>query len=277
VPAVGSTVGLEALVSGKYSKGVRSVLVNDKPAVFDPSLFTWSIVTRLTSEDTHINVVSEDDNGVRRLVESRPVKIDNLPPKSPEFLQPQFDTQLRASIYDDSVVITGRAHSDIATISVVSDSQPAYQLKKYSQGDELFYYRAAKDLGNLHDGRNVYTFQFFDAFGNVVSKTVNIFANVSLDADVANNLSFITLNEPFLSSPYHTTESTLHVSARVSPDIRKIYLNESPVDYDPHTLLLDISVQLESGENPLIFSAETQDGILTDVLVYTIIRESNAE
>jgi hypothetical protein len=128
----------------------------------------------MTSKDKEIEVISYDMEEKKRLVERRSVKVDDTPPTVPEIIDPALDENNKAEIQGDSVVITGRAHSDIAWISVTADSHPPYRLKKYSPGDDLFYYKASKDIGNFHGGPNVYTLQFFDEFGNVSTATVTL-------------------------------------------------------------------------------------------------------
>ena len=119
----------------------------------------------------------------KRLVERRSVKVDDTPPIIPDIIDPAFDENNRVEVYSDSIVIAGRAHSDIASIFITADSHPPYRLKKYSSGDDLFYYKASTDIGNFHEGVNVYTIQFFDEFDNVSTVTLTLIGAMGKDSE----------------------------------------------------------------------------------------------
>lgn len=174
-PHVNALVGSNVLVTGYYDKDrIEKLVVNGKQAVLDVKDEMWEVKITMTSNEKEIEVFSYDMEEKKRLVERRSVKVDDTPPIIPDIIDPDLDENNRAEVSSSSIVIAGRAHSDIAWITVTTDGYPPYRLKKYSPGDDLFYYKASTDIGNFHEGANIYTIQFFDEFGNVSTLTVTL-------------------------------------------------------------------------------------------------------
>ena len=174
-PHLNAFVGANVLVTGYYDKGrIEKIVVNGKQAILDSDDEMWEVKIAMASGEKEIEVISYDMEEKKRLVEKRLVKVDGEAPSVPDIIAPDLDENNRAEILGESVVITGRAHSDIAQIFVTADSHSPYRLKKYSPGDDLFYYKASKEIGNFHEGSNIYTLQFFDEFGNISTITITL-------------------------------------------------------------------------------------------------------
>lgn len=275
LPHEGAQVGATVTVSGRYDhERIAKIFVNDRQADLNVQEESWQAYILLSSSVPEIIVNAEDIDGNMRSVGKRSVSVDDKPPTIPDIIEPEVDENGRGQAYGDSIVITGRAHHDIAKISVTADTHSPYQLMKYSPGDDLFYYKASKSIGNLHDGSNVYTIQFFDEFGNVSTKTLTItlLRQEYEGIGVFSNDQPIQIVEPS-QSPYRTAEETVSVRGVILSDVQKILVNGEPVVLDGTTSEFTYSATVGIGENPLVFSVENSLSEIVDVGVLTIIRE----
>lgn len=275
LPNKNEVVGSSITITGYYDKDrIQKIFVNDKQALLKKSNEMWEALVTLSAGDKSIEVISEDNDGKKRLVEKRSIKVDAEPPRIPEIIDPVLDKNNRAEVYGESIVITGRAHSDIARITVTADTHPPYELRKYAPGDDLFYYKASKTIGNLHDGSNVYTIQYYDEYDNVSTSTITLlllpkeYEGVGLfDGDVT-----VQIIEP-AESPYRTKKSSIFIRGLIFEKIQNIFINDHSVSFDDGDSGFSFEASLQLGENPFVIGFESINGEKQTVGVVTVIRE----
>jgi hypothetical protein len=261
-------VGSQVTVTGYFDKDrIAKIFVNGKQAVMDEEKEVWEASVTLTKREREIEVISEDMDGIKRVADRRTVDVDDEPPYIPEIIEPALDENNRGEVYGDSVVITGRAHSDIAYIIVTADSHAPYRLQKYSPGDDLYYYKASSAIGNLHEGSNIYTLQFFDSFENVSTLTVTLVSSTKPSPDDP----LITIHEPPDSS-YVTTDSEITVRGTIHREVKTLYVNEDVIELEGAEEFSLIR-PLEVGENVFSIDVEGLSGERYKVGTFTIIRE----
>lgn len=146
-------------VRGTFGKGVTSVRVNGYPATIDGNTFSQELALP-SDEKVDIRIAALDENGIIIAEQSRTVRRDLNPPKSPTLLAPAGSGTIFHTAKTE-IELRGTAQKGVAGI-IVNE----YRLQLFQPGDTAWSYLASTNLGNFQPGVNIYEIQAIDAAGN---------------------------------------------------------------------------------------------------------------
>jgi len=290
-------------VHGTYGKGVTSIRVNGYLATVKGNTFSQELALP-SDEKVDIRIAALDANGIIIAEQSRTVRRDLKPTKSPTILLPAVSGATFRTAKTE-IELRGTAQKGVAGI-VVNE----YRLQLFQPGDTAWSYLASTNLGNFHPGTNIYEVVAIDDAGNrsapvhiqiILGKgDEGIVTASESDHSVDQTLppptiesvlpknppkepDSIQVTTPTKGEPYTTSQFEFSIYGTTSPNTHTVWVNGFRLQLyqqgnDTWKYIASVPMgTMKRGEN--IYSIITRDGEgnILDRMEYTVIFKPERE
>ncbi len=272
-PEEGSNTGAWVLVKGTLDdSSVESIEVNGVEATLGLN-DDWEARVRLSKSSNSI-LVTAQKKGEKTIYKADELKVivDDVAPGIGDITNPDVDENNEGST-GDRLELKGLVSADANSICVIHNGGEPYCLKQFKLGDTEYRYVAGVGFGNIVRGKNSYTIQAKDSFGNVASKTVTLYygerteeSSPSSQAEESPDEPTTTVEpgKPSISSPdpsttFETSETSVTLSGNIGSNTQTLLINGKSAQFNSDGSYT-AKINIERGESLIKVQGVARNG-----------------